>query len=360
MTTGNITTYYYAGGQIIAEREATTLRYLYQDSLSSTSLMTDASGNSLGTVKYYPFGSVRAGSVPTDILFKGQRLDDTGLFYSRSGFYDSNIGGFINPHTQAKSSVNPQSFNSYVSSSPNLAVRSGVVRQPGALAPALTVPMQPSPAVGTPVDPPAVDDPGLSPYPGPTPDPGQNPITEEPPNGNAFTAAVNHVRSLPRQQKIGYTDKPGLWSKLWGINSGFAQFMFNSRRIIFDLVSVDDFNRSVTTKIYLRGGVILDNPITIYLIDKDDPLTLGIMAGINAGAFSVYPNIVFNVVDFYKKFYSVEYWENYFAHESWHLWEQYQSPGDWYIVYLAELLLPHDLRPSERRAQKYADDKYPY
>ncbi|MDO8717294.1 MAG: hypothetical protein Q7J73_10905 [Dehalococcoidales bacterium] len=76
MTTGNVTTYYYSGNKLVAERDYPSAegRYFHQDSLSSTSLMTDASGGSLGTIKFAPFGSTRPGSVPTDIKFTGQRL----------------------------------------------------------------------------------------------------------------------------------------------------------------------------------------------------------------------------------------------------------------------------------------------
>lgn len=147
LTTGNVTTYYFSGGRTAAERIGSTLRYMYQDSLSSTSLMTDSSGNSLGTVNYYPFGSVRSGTVPTDVLFKGQKLDDTGLYYSGAGYYDSNIGSFISPHTHAKNPNNPQSLNSYFSNSPaKLFSRAGKVYQPPALAPVLAVPVQTPPA----------------------------------------------------------------------------------------------------------------------------------------------------------------------------------------------------------------------
>jgi hypothetical protein len=95
LTTGNITSSYYLGGKLIATMEKTpsengTLRYVHQDSLSSTSLMTDANGAQIGaTVKYLPFGEARAiVNVPTDKLFTGQRLDATGLYYYNARYYD--------------------------------------------------------------------------------------------------------------------------------------------------------------------------------------------------------------------------------------------------------------------------------
>ncbi len=40
ITSGVITTSYYLGGKLVAQREGTTLRYIHQDSLPSTSVMT--------------------------------------------------------------------------------------------------------------------------------------------------------------------------------------------------------------------------------------------------------------------------------------------------------------------------------
>jgi RHS repeat-associated protein len=75
--------------------------------------MTDTNGDSLGTIKYYPYGSTRSGSVPTDKKFTGQRLDDTGLYYYNARYYDAGIGRFISPDTIVPSPANPQAYNRY-------------------------------------------------------------------------------------------------------------------------------------------------------------------------------------------------------------------------------------------------------
>jgi len=82
VTNGNVTSYYYLGGRLVAMKENTLLRYVHQDHLTGTSLMTDTSGNQIQTtMKYYPYGVTRSGAVPTDKKFTGQRLDTTGLYY---------------------------------------------------------------------------------------------------------------------------------------------------------------------------------------------------------------------------------------------------------------------------------------
>jgi RHS repeat-associated protein len=101
--------------------ENATLKYIHQacpersrrNHLSGTSLMTSANGTLLGTIKYTPFGETRAGDVPTDKLFTGQRLDSTGLYYYGARYYDPTIGRFISADTIVPSPANPQSYNRY-------------------------------------------------------------------------------------------------------------------------------------------------------------------------------------------------------------------------------------------------------
>ena len=138
--------YYYLGDTRVAMRKGTGLHYMQQDHLSGTSMVSDSAGAQVGTtMKYYPFGGIRSGSVPTDLQFTGQRLDGTGLYYYRSTsgiftlaansfnsapltitalwsgrYYDPTIGRFIQPDTIVPDSSNPQAFNrySYVKNNP--------------------------------------------------------------------------------------------------------------------------------------------------------------------------------------------------------------------------------------------------
>jgi YD repeat-containing protein len=56
LTTSEITTYYYLGDRLIAQRKGSDLTYLHKDHLKGTSLTTDSNGDSQGTIKYYPYG----------------------------------------------------------------------------------------------------------------------------------------------------------------------------------------------------------------------------------------------------------------------------------------------------------------
>jgi RHS repeat-associated protein len=67
-------------------------------------------------VKYFPFGDCwqSQGTLPTDRLFTGQRLDDnTGLYYYNARYYDPTIGRFISADTIVPNPANPQSLNRY-------------------------------------------------------------------------------------------------------------------------------------------------------------------------------------------------------------------------------------------------------
>jgi len=108
-------THYYLGGQEIAHRNASGVRYVSQDQVNSTVLTTDSSGSTLATVKYYPYGAKRSvsGTLDTDKLFTGQRLDDSGLYFYNARYYDASIGRFISADTIVPDWTNPQAWNPY-------------------------------------------------------------------------------------------------------------------------------------------------------------------------------------------------------------------------------------------------------
>ncbi len=115
LNTREETTYYYLGSKLVAQRQGTTLSYIQQDSLSSTSVTSDTSGAATSTIRYYPYGECleSQGSIVTDKRFTGQRLDSTGLYYYGARYYDPTIGRFISADTIVPNPNDPQSLNRY-------------------------------------------------------------------------------------------------------------------------------------------------------------------------------------------------------------------------------------------------------
>lgn len=44
LDTGEVTTYYYLGGKLVAMRKGTTLDYIHQDHLTGTAVVSDSNG----------------------------------------------------------------------------------------------------------------------------------------------------------------------------------------------------------------------------------------------------------------------------------------------------------------------------
>jgi len=122
--------YYYAGTQRIAVRVEgdptpanNGLFYLLSDHLGSTSVTTDASGNKVAELQYYPYGQTRYSwnTTPTSHRFTGQISDEdsTGLYFFHARYYDSALGRFISADTIVPEPGNPQSLNRYTYSLSN-------------------------------------------------------------------------------------------------------------------------------------------------------------------------------------------------------------------------------------------------
>ncbi len=78
-------------------KKGNDLKYVHQDHLSGTSMVTSDIGSLIESIKYCSFGEIRslAGTDATDKKFTGQRLDGTGLYYYGARYYDPTIGRFI-------------------------------------------------------------------------------------------------------------------------------------------------------------------------------------------------------------------------------------------------------------------------
>jgi RHS repeat-associated protein len=106
-------TYYPVAG---AMRINSTLYYTLKDHLGSASVVTDASGNILGTQRYYPYGETRVttGSIFTDKLFTGQReMAGLGIYHYGARFYSPKSGRFLSADTIVPGAANPQAYNRY-------------------------------------------------------------------------------------------------------------------------------------------------------------------------------------------------------------------------------------------------------
>jgi RHS repeat-associated protein len=112
-----VTKYYYAAGQRVAMRQDGVVYYLHADHLGSTSLATDASGQPLARVLYYPYGEerYRDGTLPTDYTYTGQRVEESlgGLMDYNARFYDVALGRFISADTIVPG-VGSQALNRYM------------------------------------------------------------------------------------------------------------------------------------------------------------------------------------------------------------------------------------------------------
>jgi RHS repeat-associated protein len=100
--------YYTLGGRRIAMRKVpaepsnppSTLYYLFSDHLGSTSVSYNTTNSQTQTIRYYPYGEARTGTVPTDRRFTGQRWDGTiDLYDYNARWYDAALGRFIQPDT---------------------------------------------------------------------------------------------------------------------------------------------------------------------------------------------------------------------------------------------------------------------
>ncbi len=115
VTTDEVTKYYYLGGRMVAVKEGTTLRYTHQDHLGSSTVSTNASGDQVAGLRYFPYGGTRvsSGNLGTDRKFTGQRLDGTGLYFYNARYYDAALGRFVSADTVVASRTNPQDLNRY-------------------------------------------------------------------------------------------------------------------------------------------------------------------------------------------------------------------------------------------------------
>ncbi|MDP3488204.1 MAG: RHS repeat-associated core domain-containing protein, partial [Bacillota bacterium] len=94
--TGTVATkHIFAGSQRIAEVKDGVVSYYHNDHLGSPRAVTNTSGTVIAATGTRPFGQPHNTNNPTDYLFTGKELDDTGLYYFAARYYDPSVGRFV-------------------------------------------------------------------------------------------------------------------------------------------------------------------------------------------------------------------------------------------------------------------------
>lgn len=98
LTDGQTNYLYDDEGLPIEQIKGQTTLYYQRDQLSSTRLLTTASGSTAGTYAYDPYGNLlsHTGASDTPLRFAGGYQDpETGLYYLRARYYDPRTGQFL-------------------------------------------------------------------------------------------------------------------------------------------------------------------------------------------------------------------------------------------------------------------------
>ena len=105
---------------LFRSRDGSSLYYLLQDHLNSTSRIVTSSGAIQDTTYYFPFGGKRGGSYSsiTTQRYTGQYHEQNlpgseGLYYYGARWYDAQVGRFLSADTLVPDPGNPQDLNRY-------------------------------------------------------------------------------------------------------------------------------------------------------------------------------------------------------------------------------------------------------
>jgi len=91
--------------------------FYHADGLGSITAITDASGNIAQAYTYNAFGSIvnKSGSIANHYTYTSREIDqESGLYYNRARYYDSNLGRFISEDPLFSYKNYPQALNVYI------------------------------------------------------------------------------------------------------------------------------------------------------------------------------------------------------------------------------------------------------
>lgn len=108
------TNYYFANGERVAKKDpAGNLYYYHADHLGSTNVMTNAAGNLVERVGYYPFGQIREGGNER-YAYTGKEKDNlTDWYYYEARYYNPGYFQFTQADTVMPNLYDPQDLNRY-------------------------------------------------------------------------------------------------------------------------------------------------------------------------------------------------------------------------------------------------------
>jgi RHS repeat-associated protein len=117
VTSSLSTKYIFLGDRRISTKDSTgKLEFIHDDHISSSNIITDASGNQTGMLEYTPYGSTAShtGTADPKHKFTGQEEDGgSGLYYYGARYYDPTLGRFITADPTIQHPADPQDFNRY-------------------------------------------------------------------------------------------------------------------------------------------------------------------------------------------------------------------------------------------------------
>jgi RHS repeat-associated protein len=109
------TVYYYANNELVAKKNPnTSIYYVHNDHLGSSSIITNSGGSLVESTRYDPHGRVLSGGTQSKFGYTGQEKDqESGFNYYDSRYYGSDFRRFAQPDSLIPNVYNPQDLNRY-------------------------------------------------------------------------------------------------------------------------------------------------------------------------------------------------------------------------------------------------------